>query len=77
MTNLINTYIIIPTVDLTDNMINESLNTPTTFRKSIDESKSLLKFHGTCYPVTCAGYEKYSYEEIIIILSGEEWTAEP
>jgi hypothetical protein len=69
------TFVIIPIVDITEVMIDESLNTDTTYRKSLDESKGLLKF-SVPHPNTMAGHVKYNHEEILEILAGPEWTEE-
>jgi len=73
---IINTFVIIPTVEITDDMVNESLNSTTSMRKNVDESKSILKFSGICFPNSCVGYNKYNYEEIQEILLEEEWQTE-
>ena len=50
-----------------------------TLRKSVDESKTFVKWDGGVYPdfistlTTLEG--PYTYEEMLDILSGEEWTA--
>ena len=74
---VVNTFVIVPTVDLTDTMIAASLNILQTIRQSVDGSKSLLKFPGISCPDVCAGYVKYRYSEIIVILQEAEWTEEP
>ena len=48
-----------------------------TVRKSVDGTKTFVKWDGETPPsvealTTIVGY--YTYEEILVILSGEEWT---
>ena len=56
-------------------MIAESLNTEHSYRKSLDDTKSVLKF-ATEHPISMAGHIKYNHEDILVILSGPEWTSE-
>ena len=66
-------YVIINVVDITDDMIHESLNTETSYRLSLDGSKGVLKF-ATLHPTVMKGYEKYDIDEIRDLLDGPEWT---
>jgi len=49
-----------------------------TVRKSVDETKTFVKWDGEA-PAFIVDIESaegpYSYEEILVILSGEEWSA--
>jgi hypothetical protein len=65
-------YCIVDTVDVIDNMIDESLEKKETLRYSLDGSKVILKFT-TKFPNTMAGYTKYTHDEILEILKGIEW----
>ena len=68
-------YVIINVIDITDRMIHDSLNTAASFRKSLDNTKGILKFD-TPYPDIMAGYIKHTEAEILILLEGPEWTEE-
>jgi hypothetical protein len=68
-------YIIINIEDITDQMIHDSLNTPSSFRTSLDGTKAVLKFP-TAFPDIMSGQIKYTHEEILEILDGPEWTEE-
>jgi len=49
-----------------------------TVRKSVDETKTFVKWDGTppsCVEQLTAKSEYYTYEEMLAILSTEEWTA--
>lgn len=68
-----NIYIIIPTVDLTQGMINRSVNRKSeNIRLSLDGTKSLLEVE---QPVSSIynDYQWYSCSEINEILLGAEW----
>ena len=48
-----------------------------TLRKSVEESKSFVKYEGDQPPSVAAlatRSQKYSHEEILALLAGEEWT---
>ena len=49
-----------------------------TVRKSTDESKTFVKWDGEATPTSVEGLTTkegpYTYEEILVILSTEEWT---
>lgn len=58
------TYVIIPTDDITEDMIAESCHNNYAFRTNSDGSDAILKFCAA-YPNTVAGYPKYSHNEIL------------
>ena len=86
-------YLIIPVAEVSKIDFNQVCETSAeTLRKSVDQSKTFVKWDGEAipqfvvtdefgdsisYPITdivgCEG--PYSYEEILQILSGPEWTA--
>lgn len=66
-------YVIINEIDITDVMIHDSLNTDTSYRKSLDGTKAVLKF-ATPHPTCMIGHIKYTSSEILEILEGPEWT---
>jgi len=68
-------YVIINIIDITDEMIHDSLNTEQSYRTSLDGTKAVLKFP-TPHPNVMSGHIKYSEEEILEILAGPEWTEE-
>ena len=50
-----------------------------TVRKSVDETKTFVKWDGEGIPTSVEGLTTkegpYTYEEILVILSTEEWTS--
>jgi hypothetical protein len=44
-------------------------------RYSVDGSKALLKYEGD-QPSFLSGKQEYTHEEILSILSGDEWTSD-
>jgi hypothetical protein len=72
-------FVVIPTDEVTQDMISAAIQTSVaTTRKSLDESKTLLKFRCTndasSDPSVFDGYTKYSHPDIMTILAGDEWT---
>ena len=71
------TYVILNTSQLSsvdfDQVLQESADT---LRYSIDSSKFLLKFEGDT-PSFLIGEPQYTQEEILPILAGDEWSADP
>lgn len=72
-------YLIIPVSELTKVNFEEVLETsPETVRKSIYQSKTFVKWEGQppTFVATISGAEgPYTYEEILDILTGIEWTS--
>jgi hypothetical protein len=69
-------YVIIPTDDVTIEMIDASTNSSlNNTRKSIDGSKTLLKWHGDT-PSCFDGMTSYTNSEIKTELVKSEWTGE-
>jgi len=68
-------YVIINEIDITDVMVNESLNTAHSYRKSLDGTKAVLKF-ATEHPTSMVGRLKYTHEEILVELADPEWVEE-
>ena len=72
-------YLIIPVSELTKVNFDEVLETSAeTVRKSIDQTKTFVKWEGAepAFVATISGAEgPYTYEEILDILTGVEWTA--
>lgn len=73
-------FAIFSTTELDQINFNEVLETSTeTVRKSVDQTKTFVKWDGETPPpsvealTTILGY--YTYEEILVILSGEEWVS--
>ena len=73
-------YLIIPTSEVSKIDFNEVLETSAeTLRKSVDELKTFVKWGGDIPPsvATVSGADgPYSHNEILDILSGDEWTSE-
>lgn len=71
-------YLIIPVSELTKVNFDEVLETSAeTVRKSIDQTKTFVKWDGEtpAFVSTISGAEgPYTYEEILDILTGVEWT---
>ena len=72
-------YLIIPVSELTKVNFDEVLETSAeTVRKSIDQTKTFVKWEGAepAFVATISGAEgPYTYDEILNILTGVEWTA--
>lgn len=72
-------YLIIPVSELTKVNFEEVLETSAeTVRKSIDQTKTFVKWEGAepAFVATISGAEgPYTYDEILNILTGVEWTA--
>lgn len=70
------TYVVIDTNLVTNDMITESIGNETSFRKSLDETKSILKFN-YMYPNTMVAYTKYTNAEIIqyLVTNKADWEA--
>ena len=71
-------YLIIPVSELTKVNFDEVLETSAeTVRKSIDQTKTFVKWEGAepAFVATISGAEgPYTYDEILNILTGVEWT---
>ena len=77
MSNFDKTYYVIGAFKLEDEMIDQSLNSETSFRLSLDCSKAILNF-GTKFPYSMAGKDiigKYNHAGIIQYLKDNdiEW----
>lgn len=70
-----NSYVIIPIEELTDSMIENSLNDVNTIRYSLNGSKVILKFNSP-FPDIMQGYIKYNNEQILQIINNSEWNPE-
>jgi hypothetical protein len=72
-------YLILPVSELTKVDFNLVLETSAeTVRKSIDETKTFVKWEGSppSFVAAISGAEgPYTYDEILNILTGVEWTA--
>jgi phosphatidylethanolamine-binding protein (PEBP) family uncharacterized protein len=71
-------YIIFDISEVTTIDFSEVMETSAdTLRKSVDESKSFVKYEGVQPPSVAAlatRSQEYSHEEILALLDGEEWT---
>lgn len=71
-------YIIFDISEVTTIDFSEVMETSAdTLRKSVDESKSFVKYEGDQPPSVAAlatRSQEYSHEEILALLDGEEWT---
>ena len=73
-------YLIIPVSELYKVNFDQVLETSAgTVRKSVDQTKTFVKWDGAepAFAATISGAEgPYSYDEILNILTGVDWTAE-
>jgi hypothetical protein len=66
-------WIIIDVSNITDEMISNAIQTSMdTLKKSLDDSKAILKWDGDT-PSCFEGMTTYSHSEILEILSGDDW----
>ena len=66
-------WVIVNVVDITDEMIRNAIQSSRdTLRKSLDDSKAILKWDGNT-PSCFEGMTTYSHSEIRTILNGDEW----
>lgn len=72
-------YVIIPASEINSVNFSEVLETaPGTCRYSVDSTKTFVKYEGSQPPSVAAISSKsqeYSHEEILAVLSTEEWTS--
>ena len=69
-------YVIIDASDVSSVDFDQVLQTSTdTLRYSVDGSKALLKYEGD-QPSFLNGKTEHNHEEILTILSGDEWTSD-
>ena len=61
-------YVVIPTIEIVDSMIEEAIESPYSIRKSLDGSLAILKFN-TSFPNSMGGYLKYTHAEILQYLT--------
>ena len=74
MSYLSRKYVIIPTSELTDDMISSAIvSSKDTVRKALDNSNCMLKFDGDT-PSCFSSYSIYTYDEIITELAKDTWT---
>lgn len=68
------TYIVINTNEIVNDMINESVNTAMSFRKSLDGTKGILKFE-TAFPASMVGHLKRNHSQIVqyLIDNSTDW----
>ena len=69
------TYIIFPEKDISDSILEYSLDTEASYNRSTDGTLSILKFTHK-HPDCGIGYVKYTHDQILEILKGPEWTPE-
>jgi hypothetical protein len=69
-------WVIVNVSDITSEMISNSLQTSvSTLRKSLDNSKAILKWDGDT-PSCFDGITTYNHSQILIELAGSDWTEE-
>ena len=68
-------WVILAVSDITDDMIVSAIQTSMqTLRKSLDNSKAILKWDGDT-PAVFDGMTTYNHSEILTELNKSEWTA--
>ena len=69
-------YVIVPASELSSIDFSEvSESSESTLRYSLDNSKFILKYEGD-QPSFLSGKTEYNNEEILAILSGDEWSSD-
>ena len=69
-------WVIINVSDVTDDIIDNAIQTSRdTLRKSLDDSKAILKWDGDT-PDCFDGMTTYSHSEILTIVNGSDWSEE-
>ena len=69
-------WVIINVSDITDEMINNAIQANvSTLRKSLDNSKAILKWDGNT-PSCFDGITTYNHSEILTELAKSDWTEE-
>ena len=69
-------WVIIDVADITDEMIkNANQTSMDTLKKSLDDSKAILKWDGDT-PSCFEGMTTYSHSEILTIVNGSDWSEE-
>ena len=69
-------WVIVNVVDVTDEMIkNANQTSMDTLKKSLDDSKAILKWDGDT-PSCFEGMTTYSHSEILTIVNGSDWSEE-
>jgi len=71
------TYVVLDTDVATRDMINESIQSESSIKTSLDGTKLILKFN-TKFPNTLSGHTKYTYLEILEFLDNNsaDWEGE-
>ena len=68
------TYVILPFNDVTDEMIENALETSRgDLRKSLNGSNTVLKYEGST-PSCFSSHTKYTHEEISTIMGSSDWS---
>ncbi len=68
-------WIIINVSDITDDMISNAIQTSSdTLRKTLDDSKAILKWEGDT-PSCFDGLTTYTHSEILIELAESDWSS--
>jgi len=66
-------YVIVPASDLSSVDFSKVIESESTLRYSLDNSKFILKYEGE-QPSFLSGTTEYTKAEILPILIGDEWT---
>ena len=67
-----NYYCIVPTDEITQDMVNESTMNAADIRYSVDGASAILKFDKQ-FPNTMFGYNKFTHSEILSVITGVAW----
>ena len=66
-------YVIIPNDQISSQILKDCLETDfTTLRRSVDDTKAILKYVGT-KPISMTSYQEYTYDQIIALTATSEW----
>ena len=72
-------WVIITLADYTDDELEtlclNAIQSPNSLRKSLDNSKAILKWDGDT-PSVFNGMTQYSHNQILTILKGSDWTSD-
>jgi len=70
------TYCIVPTSDLTQQMVDDCVETSLdTLRRNNDDTKAVLKYEGS-KPSSLTEYTTYTHAEILVEMAKPEWNPE-
>ena len=66
-------YVIVPSSELSSVDFSEVIESESTLRYSLDNSKFIVKYEGD-QPSSISGKTEYTHAEILTIIASDEWT---